>query len=172
MGDITIKKLDEWQCCSREDGEDYSDENLTRLFGGKDSLIALEVLSKPIPAEHRIWAVLRPEVIGEGLYKRFGRICADRVVNKYVLNCGILELERWASNWLNGTDRSEKAIEKAINVARNVDSFASKAVWASWVAWDTTWVADFSAKADDSSDAEREWQVEKLKKLLRRTRSI
>ena len=60
---ITIKKLDEWEACDREDGERYSDANLKRLFKGKKSLTLREVLRKRIPDKDKIWIATRPGVL-------------------------------------------------------------------------------------------------------------
>lgn len=42
----------------------YSDEAIAAIYGGRESLTPLEILSLDIPAEDRLWVVLRSEVLG------------------------------------------------------------------------------------------------------------
>ena len=50
-------------------------------------------------------------------------IIADRAVIDHALHCGVDEIEKWAINWLNGSDRSFASAASA-----------ESAAWAAWAA--------------------------------------
>jgi hypothetical protein len=62
---ITIGQLDKWGACKRANGEEYSDENLRVLFGGKDYITPLEVLDLKIPIKDKVWVLLRKDTLGD-----------------------------------------------------------------------------------------------------------
>jgi hypothetical protein len=168
----------------------YTRERLEELAAGRESLTVLEILDLDIPALDKLWAVLlREEVLGTELYRAFGHACADRVVERHALHCGIPEVEQWAARWLGGEDRTEAAAWDAWAAARAAWP-AARAAWdAAWDAWAAAraaWAAAWDAAGDAGAAAwaaaraaardaigaaagttEREWQVQKLKELLR-----
>jgi hypothetical protein len=73
---------------------------------------------------------------------------ADRAVRNYVLNCGFLEMEEWAENWLNGKRRTYELIIGTVKRA------TWKAAWERegetktlWAAAETLWAIVEAAKA-------------------------
>jgi hypothetical protein len=162
----------------------YTRERLEELAAGRESLTVVEILGLDIPARDKMWVVLREPVLGTELYRAFGHACADRAVERHALHCGIPKVEQWAARWLSG----KAATKAAAKAARNA---ASAAAWnaarsAAWsaeaaaeaaigdAAGDAVWSAGAAAgaAAGDAIGAaagttEREWQVQKLKELLR-----
>ena len=73
MKTATIQDLISWNPC-------YSTMVIRRLAGGIESFTALDVLRREdIPAEDRLWVVLRPELIEERTLHLFACDCAEHV---------------------------------------------------------------------------------------------
>jgi len=122
---ITIKDLDRWGACSRGDGNNYSDERLKKLLRGRESVTPLEVLRmRSVPVQDRIWALLRPDVLGAEFLPVVSAI-ADRAVRRYCLKCGVAEVEQWAAMWLSGENRSGAAANGAAWAAGDADAGAA-----------------------------------------------
>ena len=56
MIDITPKLLREWNACC-------SDDEIAEVFAGRESMTPREFAALDIPAERRLWALLRKDVI-------------------------------------------------------------------------------------------------------------
>ena len=97
---------------------DYTENRVIELWGGKESLTALEIAALDIPVEDRLWWILNPELIGDKLYEKIGYKCVDRAVINYVLHCGKLEVEFWARRWLSGEDMTDTSAYVAEMLAR------------------------------------------------------
>lgn len=54
---VTVDDVMSWEPC-----KEYSRERVTALFAGRKTITALDVLDMDIPAEDRLWAVLRMDV--------------------------------------------------------------------------------------------------------------
>ena len=136
---ITIKDLDRWGACSRGDGNNYSDERLKKLLRGRESVTPLEVLRmRSVPVQDRIWALLRPDVLGAEFLPVVSAI-ADRAVRRYCLKCGVAEVEQWAAMWLSGENRSGAAANGAAWAAADAAARTARTDAAAWAAaWEAT----------------------------------
>ena len=129
MKAITFADLDRWLACDRAPGKRYSDERLTRLWGG-DSITPLDLARcKAIPLKDRLWALLRGEVLGSALPGVL-RDIVDPVVERHALHCGVKDVEEWARRWLSGEDRSAASARAAAWAARAAAWAARAAAWA------------------------------------------
>ena len=191
---ITIKRLLGWSPC---DGCDTKSK-LLQVSGGKASMTPQEVAELNIPAEDKVWVLLRPEVLGNRNYKKVMFTIADRAVTLCCLDCGIDKVETWAKNWLNGSNRSSDAAycaARAAYHAANAAYHAANAAYcaaraAAYAAAYNTYnaarvayhaertvniaraaanaAANAAIKAANAAarKAEREWQLELIKKYL------
>jgi hypothetical protein len=161
MKSVTVDEVLAMKPCS-----DYTRERVEQLWSGRGALSVVEILDLDIPAEDRLWAVLREEVLGTELYRAFGHACADRAVERHALHCGIPKVEQWAARWLSGEDRTEdsawNAWSCAWSCARDAALGCATATWAA-----TGAAHEASAVASAAGATELEWQVQKLKELLR-----
>jgi hypothetical protein len=177
MKTLTVTDIMAMDPCS-----DYTREVVEQLWSGRGVLSVLEILDLDIPARDRLWAVLREEVLGTELYRAFGHACADRVVERHALHCGIPEVERWAARWLSGEDRMAKPAMVASSIAWSATrTIARSAAWpacdtakhaaehaADFAVRDAAWAASAAAVSllGVTVAAEREWQVSKLRGMV------
>jgi hypothetical protein len=71
----TLEQLMSWNPCSR-----YSEARIRRLAKGRETFTAVDVLKLRIPAEDRLWVVLRPELLPERTLRLFACSCAEHVL--------------------------------------------------------------------------------------------
>lgn len=165
-----------------------------RKLGG--SADALEILAlRRIPADERLWAVLREEFIPAPILHEFACRCAEdalsRIDNPDPRSIHAIAVKR---RWIAGeaTDEELAAAEADADAAARVaaeadaraeeaDAQAALAAWvaaraeetAAWAAWDAAWVAaraarDASWAAQDTAEAAaRNAQVDMLTQMLR-----
>ena len=169
-------------------------EYCARKLGG--SADALEILAlRRIPAEDRLWAVLREEFVSAPILHEFACRCAEdalsRIDNPDPRSIHAIAVKR---RWIAGeaTDEELAAAEADADAAARVaaeadaraeeaDAQAALAAWvaaraeetAAWAAWDAAWVAaraarDASWAAQDTAEAAaRNAQVDMLTQMLR-----
>lgn len=113
MAKITIKNLNKWGACDREDGERYSDANLEKIFRGRKSLTIKEVLRLRIPDADKVWVATRPGVMTRDQASAWLDLVITRAVRTHALRCGTESVEEWARRWLSGEDRTTAAAEAA-----------------------------------------------------------
>jgi hypothetical protein len=73
MKTITVGEFLEFGPC-------YSEERVRELAGDKERWSALEILALGIPAEDRLWAALREELVGAPILHEFACRCAERAL--------------------------------------------------------------------------------------------
>ena len=161
-----------------------------RKLGG--SADALEILAlRRIPAEHRLWAVLREEFIPAPMLHACACRCAEdalsridipdpRSINAIVVKrrwiAGEATDEELAAAWAAAWAAARAAAETAWAAARAEET-------AAWAAWDAAWVAALAARAaqdvswdaqdaswdaqDAAAAAARNAQVDMLTQMLR-----
>ena len=175
----TIEDLLGWGPC-------YSEDLIWELAGDAESFSALDVLCREdIPAEHRLWVVLRPELIDERTLHIFACECAEHAQLPDA-DPRSLEALRVKRLWVDGLVGDE---ELASAVAGAWDAWAAwakrggawaadRAAWAAWAAASnrTAWAtpdrtarvaARFADRAAQAAGAsQKEWQVQHLIALL------
>ena len=174
MKTVTIQEVIGWRPCS-----EYTPKRLSELFAGRESMTALDALELNIPAEDKLWAVLRTEAIDESILHEFACRCAEEalklVANPDPRSIAAIEAKR---KWSCG-----QITKSELSAAETAAWGAAKA--AAWAAWSAAWAADGDAAwaaacaaacaardaaraaraARDARDA-RIKQVEILKELL------
>jgi hypothetical protein len=75
MKKVTINDVLSWRPCKR-----YSKERLLKLANGRESMSALEILELDIPADDKLWAVLRKELLPAHILHEFACICAEHAL--------------------------------------------------------------------------------------------
>ena len=151
---------------------------------------ALDILElSEIPAEDRLWAVLREELIDAPILHEFACRCAERalssVENPDPRSMRAIEAKR---AWLRGEATDEELVaaedaawDAAWDAARAATEAAAwaaagVAAWAAarLAAWDAAreaaqaaaWRAVLAAAEDAARAAERQWQIDELQKML------
>jgi len=137
---ITVETLLSWNPCYSSDGEKYCEAELVKKLGdGKTPIEVSRMWS--IPANDRIWVLLRPEVLGEDNLKSVLDEIVDYHVERSCLDCGIPEVEKWAKGWLGGEDRTEESAylakwaARAAYLAAESSRSAQAAAWSAWAAY-------------------------------------
>ena len=103
----------------------YTQERITELWAGRERLTLLEVLDLPILAEDIVWVICRKNALTPEQQAEWLECIVTRAIRNHALNCGILTVEAWARNWLNGSDRSLAEAAAAAAAA-----WAAEAAWA------------------------------------------
>jgi hypothetical protein len=75
MKKVTIKDVLSWAPC-----EEYTEERITKLFAGRESLTVADILELDIPYEDKLWAALREELIPAPILHEFACRCAEEVL--------------------------------------------------------------------------------------------
>jgi hypothetical protein len=142
---FTIDQILGWKPC-----EDYTRKRIEGLFSGRESITAEELAELDIPIEDKIWVFLHTKHAPE-ITERI----VTRAVTNHALTCGVSDVETWARDWLDGTDRSREAARAADEAARAATARA--AAWAraaTWAAADAAWAAAAAAAADAAEATE------------------
>ena len=153
MKSITYEEFLEFGPCYLDDPKEKA--LMDSIAQRQDRWTALDILElKEIPDEDKLWAVLREELIEAEKLHEFACRCAERALSRVE----------------NPDPRSVAAIEAKRAWMKGEISDAE--LDAAWVAARAAVRAAASAAAKDAaraaaSDAERAWQVEALKKMLR-----
>lgn len=120
---------------------------------------ALDILElSEIPAEDRLWVVLREELIDAPQLHEFACRCAERALSRVKTpdprSLRAIEVKR---AWIRGevTD-DELAAARAAALDAALDA-----------AWDAAWAATGAAEWDATGAAEWQWQIEILQKMLK-----
>ena len=155
-----------------------------RKLGG--SADALEILAlRRIPAEDRLWAVLREKFIPTPILHEFACRCAEDALSRIdnpdprSINAIVVK-RRWiageatdeelaaaeAAAWVARTS-AQDAVEAATLAAQTATWAARTAAWAAQAATWATWTAARTAAQDAAEAAARNAQVDMLTQMLR-----
>ena len=131
---------------------EYPRNRIEDLWSGRERLSLRDILRLDIPASDRIWVVCRPGAMTDEQRAAWLERIVTRSVKDHALNCGILTVEAWARNWLNGSDRSRAEAARA--AAETEASWAAReaAAAAAWAAAReaaaaAAWAAETEAEA-------------------------
>lgn len=133
-----------------------------RKLGG--SADALEILAlRRIPAEDRLWAVLREKFIPTPILHEFACRCAEdalsRIDNPDPRSINAIVVKR---RWIAGEATDEELAAAEADAWAAAEAAAETAWAAAWAAWDASWDAQDAAEA-----AARNAQVDMLTQMLR-----
>jgi len=108
----------------------YSEEQIIDVIGDKKEMTALEVLDLDIPAEDRLWAVLREEFIDASILHEFACRCAEEALKLvYKPDPQIVAVIEAKRKWIRG-EIFESELTAAGDAAWNT---ARDATWnAAW----------------------------------------
>jgi hypothetical protein len=151
---ITREQLLSWDPCCRKEGERYSDENLDKLFGGREALTPQDVAQLGIPPADFVWVWTRPGALPDDVRQRWIDRVVRRAVEAHALKCGIPEVEEWAERWISGEDRSRSASRsaaEAVRAARAAERAALAAKGATWATWCAALAAGAAAWAEEAA---------------------
>ena len=101
---ITVKDILNLNPC----GETYSREYLAVLFGGRNSVTAKEILlDTRVPAEDKLWVVLREEFLPKALLYEFACLVAESLLQAERAEGREPDVRSWAAiearrSWLRG----------------------------------------------------------------------
>lgn len=138
---VTVESVMSWEPC-----EDYPEELVRKLFGRKKYLTARQILDLDIPAQDRLWPVLRPKLLPEKLLHEFACDIAEYAL-KQEREAGrepderSWEVVRIKRLWIHG-EASDEELDAARDAAWAARDAARAAAWdAAWAAWDAAWAA-------------------------------
>ena len=157
LSEITVNQIHRWGPCSAGAGEPYSRENLKRMFGGK-SITPLAVCNLDIPAEDRLWVLIRSEIFTNNELRLLGADFAESVLpifeKAYPNDTRPKDLIEGIRLFVRGEISAQDlaVLRDAARVASRVASGA--AAWASGAAaWAAAWASGAAAWA--AKDAAR-----------------
>jgi len=185
---VTVDDVMSWEPC-----KEYSRERVTALFAGRETITAFDVLDMDIPAEDRLWAVLREEMVPAPVLHEFACRIAEAALSQESMAGREPDPRSWAAidakrKWLRG-EIGDKELHAAWEAARDVVREAVQEVawttardiaWnAAWknawdaargtafsVAWNSAWNAARNASWSAAWDAAREEQCAMLRGML------
>ena len=145
---MTIKEFMEFDPC-------YSEEHIREIAGEKEDWTALDILTLDnVPAEDRLWAVLRPEFIDDKALRLFAVWCARQCNQTDPVCINAIDVaERYAHG--NATDAElSDAGYAARSAALNAARFAAlNAAWsAAWSAARDVQVAHLIEMLEEAED--------------------
>ena len=155
MNKVTIENVMSWHPCA-----EYTKERITELFSGRESLTVLDIIELDIPAEDRLWAVLREELIPTNILHEFACRCAEEALksieNPDKRSIAAIEAKR---KWIKGE------ITKVELDAAGKAAWAAAEGAAAWAAAEGAAVLAAARAAAEGAAAGAE-QIEILKELL------
>jgi len=129
-------------------GPCYTRERVEKLFSGRESMTIREICAVDTPAKDRVWFLTRSDALDSDLWAQWTTIIVTRAITNHALHCGIPAVERWAENWLSGTNREADAADAAARAAR-----AARAAYATYAARAAAYAADAADAADAAAYA-------------------
>lgn len=83
-------------------------------------MTASEILDSDWAPHKKIESLLTDDALTFAQRQEFCNRTADRAVRNHCLTCGIPEVETWATKWLSGENRKEKAAHVAAHAAQGI----------------------------------------------------
>ena len=107
---------------------DYPRDRVAQLMAGRESVTARDVLGASIPAEDKLWLVLREEILDARTLRELACDFAQAALDAY-----------------GGDEKSQQAIDLALGAAAGVvDASTLEAAWAA--AGEAAWAAEAAAR--------------------------
>ena len=173
MKSITYEEFLEFGPCYLDDPKEKA--LMDSIAQRQERWTALDILElKEIPDEDKLWAVLREDLIEPEKLHEFACVCAERALSRVEHpDPRSVEAIKAKRAWMKGeiSDAElDAAWDAAMDAARDAarDAAWAAALDAAWVAArGAAWNAERAAAWNAARAAERAWQVEELKKMLR-----
>jgi len=163
-----------------DDGKHYTPQRVAALWAGRETLTAMDMLDLDIPADDRLWAVLRPELIPEKMLHELA--CDFAAATLYIWEKKYPNDKRPHNTiavkrlWIRGEatddelaaaraaagDAAGAAAGDAAWVAAGVAAWFAAGVAAGAAAGAAAWAA-WAAAGDDARDAQVDMVREALK---------
>ena len=167
MPSVTLEDVLSWKPCGG-----YEEDRLLVLGDGRESITAADVLELDIPAEDRLWAVLRKEMLPEPLVHeaacRFAEVHLSKYEDKYPGDDRPRAAIAAKRKWLRGeiTNKQLSAARSAAWSAADsaARSAADSAAWSA--ARSAAWSAADSAAWSAARSAAKDNQIEIVKTLI------
>jgi hypothetical protein len=148
MKRVSVDTVMSWGPC-----DTYTHRKVTKLFAGRKTVSALNVLDMKIPDTDKCWAAVRPELLTDSQLHEVGLRYAERLLTAErgagrepdPRSWAVLEVKR---RWLKG-EATDEELRKAASAA-----WAARAAW--WTAW-ATWAARAAGAAWAPWPAEAAW---------------
>jgi len=144
MKTATIDNILSWKPCS-----DYTEEIITELFAGRETLTVQDILELNISAKDKLWAILREDMLDAAILHEFACRCAEEAL-KLIDNPDPRSIAAIATKraWLRG-----EITDAELSVAWTAARSAADAIWAD---------AAYATYA-----AARDKQIEIIKEILK-----
>jgi len=158
MKKITVDQVIKWKPCGYDgpdNGKNYTESKVKKLFGRRKHMSVLRVLNLKIPSEDRLWAVLRPELIDEKTLRLFACDCAERILKAEQKAERKTDIRSWKAIEVSRLFVYGEATKKELDAARDAAGAAA-------------WAAAGAAARDAAWAAEHKWQIKHLKEMLSR----
>ena len=107
---LTVNRVMSYEPC-------YTRDKVETLFAGRKVISLHDVYEMDIPNTDKIWILTRPNVLNSKIRDKWLEIIVTIAINTAKQFCNNSEWNKWADNWLNGTDRSYAAAYNAANAA-------------------------------------------------------
>ena len=142
---VTVDDVMSWEPC-----KEYSRERVTALFAGRETITAFDVLDMDIPAEDRLWAVLR--MVPDPILHEFACRIAEAVLMRERRAGREPDPRSWAAidakrKWLRG-----EIGDKELHAAREA-AWCAAMNDARCAAWQAAWYAAWCAAMNDARNA-------------------
>ena len=171
MKTVTVDAVMAWNPC-----REYTNDRVTALFAGRETLSARDIAGLDIPSEDKLWSMLRNEFLTDNQMHVLACDFAERVVHL----CGADPHPQAAIDakraWVRG-EITDYELAAAWGAARGAARAAARAAaWAT--AWDAARTAAYAAAGDDAwtaawtaayaaaGDAEQAWQIGRVLEVI------
>ena len=170
---VTVETVMSWRPCGwdgPDNGKNYTTARVRRLFGRRKYMTALHILDlvgQGVPAEDVIWGALHRELIEERIMRLFACDVAERALKRERKTGREPDPRSWEAVRVSRLYAAGKATREELAAAWAAAREAARAAaWAARAARE----AAMAAAREVAGAAERKWQVEHLRKLLRESR--
>jgi len=172
---VTVDQVMSWEPCSN-----YSCGRVKKLFAGRQSISASEILALGLPAEDKLWAVLREEVLSPHVLHEFACRYAEHILLKEhaagrepdARSRGAIAAKR---RWLRGELTDSELAAAWVEARMATRFFAGTTAWAAAgvaakaaarAAGTAAWAA-MAAAMTAARNAASDEQIDILKRLLK-----
>jgi len=141
MKSVTIEQVIAWEPCGidgDDDGENYTPQQIRRLFCGRHALTARDIVTLDIPRDDVVWALLHNEFLTDKQMHLLACDFAESVVHlcdDVAIAQAAIDAKR---SWVRGEISSDE-----LAAARAAASVAARAS-----AWGTAWAAARAAQIE------------------------
>ena len=191
---VTVQQVMDWKPCGYDgpdNGKNYTEARVKRLFGRRKYMAALQLLALDIPYEDRLWGALHEELIHLRTICLFACDVTERALKRERKAGREPDPRSWEAVRVSRLYTDGKATAEELGAAGAAAGAAWEAAWeaerAAWAAREVAaaaWAAAGAARAaagaawvagaaagvawEAERAAERKWQVGHLRKMLKR----